>query len=55
MRYNGISFKEKGVKTMEQQNNPASIEELFLITKNHYDLSNHVMTMPKKGWDEYVT
>lgn len=41
---------------MEQQNNPASIEELLLITKNHYDLSNHVMTMPKKGGGtEYVT
>lgn len=40
---------------MEQQNNPAFIDELFLITKNHYGLFNHVMTMPKKGWAEYVT
>jgi len=34
---------------MEQQNNPASIEELFLIAKNHYDFFNHVMTMLMKS------
>lgn len=34
---------------MEQQNNPAYVEELFLITKNRYDLLNHAMTMTKKG------
>jgi len=34
---------------MEQQNSSASIEELFLITKNHYDFFNHVMTMLMKS------
>ncbi|MCI8373746.1 MAG: hypothetical protein HFI75_15395 [Lachnospiraceae bacterium] len=34
---------------MEQQNASASIEELFLITKNHYDFFNHVMTILLKS------
>lgn len=47
--YTAISNKTERSKKMEHRNSTDSIGELFLITKNHYDFFNHVMTILLKS------